>query len=246
MRRLRSRLTYANIVSSLALFLVLTGGTAVALTGSNTVFSDDITNDEVRTGDVRDDNLSGGGLASRDVRPNALTSADVSALTGADVTDGLLGAAEFATSIPAAHVTGPQQNVPFTNPSQTPLAFDTERYDTASMHDTATNNSRLTAPVNGIYAVTAQLQWSQNSTGDRSLFLKKNGTTEIGYVESDASASATGQPPQEATTQVRLAAGDYVEVVVAQSTDPTTTLFIRKTNESTPEFSMTWLAPGPE
>ena len=42
MRRIRSHLTYANLLSSLALFLVLTGGTAVALTGSNTVFSDDI------------------------------------------------------------------------------------------------------------------------------------------------------------------------------------------------------------
>ena len=38
MRRIRDRLTYANVISTIALFLALTGGTAVALSGSNTVF----------------------------------------------------------------------------------------------------------------------------------------------------------------------------------------------------------------
>ena len=44
---LPSRLSYANVVATLALFFALTGGTAVALTGSNTVVSDDIRNGEV-------------------------------------------------------------------------------------------------------------------------------------------------------------------------------------------------------
>ena len=57
MRRIRPRLTYANVISSLCLFLVLSGGTAVALSGSNTVFSDDIVDDAVRTADVRNDAL---------------------------------------------------------------------------------------------------------------------------------------------------------------------------------------------
>ena len=55
MRHIRRHLTYANVISTLALFLVLGGGTAVALNGSNTVFSDDITDNEVRTADVRND-----------------------------------------------------------------------------------------------------------------------------------------------------------------------------------------------
>jgi hypothetical protein len=50
--RLAHHLSYADIVSSICLFLVLTGGTAVALTGANTVFSDDITNGEVKTPDL--------------------------------------------------------------------------------------------------------------------------------------------------------------------------------------------------
>ena len=41
-RRMRSHLTYANAMATLAVFLVLGGGTAAALSGSNTVQSDDI------------------------------------------------------------------------------------------------------------------------------------------------------------------------------------------------------------
>lgn len=65
---IRSRLTYANIVSSLCLFLVLGGGTAVALSGSNTVFSDDIRNGEVKRADVRANAVNGGKVADNSLR----------------------------------------------------------------------------------------------------------------------------------------------------------------------------------
>ena len=41
----RSHLTYANVMVTILAFIVLGGGSAVALTGSNTVFTDDIAND---------------------------------------------------------------------------------------------------------------------------------------------------------------------------------------------------------
>ena len=74
---LRSHLTYANVMATIAVFLVLSGGTAVALSGSNTVFTDDIVDNEVRTADVRNDTLSGGGLAGGDLRPNSVGSSEV-------------------------------------------------------------------------------------------------------------------------------------------------------------------------
>jgi hypothetical protein len=49
---IRSHLSYANVMATIAVFLVLGGGTAVALDGSNTVFSDDIVNGEVKVADV--------------------------------------------------------------------------------------------------------------------------------------------------------------------------------------------------
>jgi hypothetical protein len=99
-QRIRAHLSYANVMATIAVFLVLSGGTAVALNGSNTVFSDDIVNGEVKEADVgqgavasaeiKDDSIVAG-----DVAPNALNSARIAdgSLTGTDVaTDSLTGA----------------------------------------------------------------------------------------------------------------------------------------------------------
>jgi hypothetical protein len=96
---LRSHLTYANMTATLALFLVLSGGTAVALSGSNTVFSDDITDNEVKTSDVRNDTLVGGGLAAADLQPGSVGTSEVAAnsLNGGDVDESQLDATPLRT-----------------------------------------------------------------------------------------------------------------------------------------------------
>ena len=53
MRRGISEHIRGNVVGYVALFLALSGGTAYALEGSNTVFSDDIVDNEVKTQDIR-------------------------------------------------------------------------------------------------------------------------------------------------------------------------------------------------
>ena len=70
---LKSTPSPSMIVALIALFVAL-GGTAVALDGSNTVFSDDIVNGEVYSGDVRNDTLAGGGLAAVDLQPGGTRS----------------------------------------------------------------------------------------------------------------------------------------------------------------------------
>jgi hypothetical protein len=69
MRHVRKHLTYANVLSSIALFLVLGGGTAVALNGANTVFSDDIVDHQVKSQDLAK-------LSFTAVRPNPRTTVD--------------------------------------------------------------------------------------------------------------------------------------------------------------------------
>jgi hypothetical protein len=90
MNRITSRLTYANVISSLCLFLLLGGGTAVALNGANTVFSDDIVNGQVREPDLAK-------LAFTAVNPNPVTATDpcasgqVGVFCGQDSMSGLRG-----------------------------------------------------------------------------------------------------------------------------------------------------------
>jgi hypothetical protein len=73
MRSIRSKLTYANVMSTLAVFLVLTGGTAIALNGHNTVQSDDLgPGAQVKAPDVADNAINGANVVD-----NSLTGDDV-------------------------------------------------------------------------------------------------------------------------------------------------------------------------
>ena len=51
---LRHRATYANVVATIALILAISGGSAYALKGRNTVFSNDIAPNQVRGADARE------------------------------------------------------------------------------------------------------------------------------------------------------------------------------------------------
>ena len=93
-----SRLTYANVVATLALVIAVAGGTAYA---ANTVFSSDIVNgevksadignNEVRSADVRDDTLAGGGLGSADIAKNSFRGPDIAESALQDVDAGTVG-----------------------------------------------------------------------------------------------------------------------------------------------------------
>jgi hypothetical protein len=80
MRPIRSQLTYANVVATLALFIALGGGTAAALSGSNTVQSDDLgPGAQVKAPDVADN-----AVGSPDVINESLTGADIKNKSGVD------------------------------------------------------------------------------------------------------------------------------------------------------------------
>jgi hypothetical protein len=232
----------SNVVGYIALFFALSTGSAVALRGSNTVFTDDIVDGAVKTqdisdtngvwsADVRDDTLENGGLKAADLRPDSVGTSEV--------VEGSLGTSELSSAIPAARVTNSADELTRDHIGES-LPFDSERYDTAGMH-TTTNNSRLTAPVKGIYAVSASVTWSSDPDGSRFVGLKKNGDT---FVAAQTQPAIAGNPTdQELSHQVLLQEGDYVEVRVHKvSGNP---LVVLKFPEASPEFAMTWLAPGP-
>jgi hypothetical protein len=72
LRKLRPHLSFANVTSVLALFVALGGTSAVALSGSNTVFSDDIANDNFNS-----PTEGQGGLVASDLRAGSVTSSEV-------------------------------------------------------------------------------------------------------------------------------------------------------------------------
>lgn len=97
----RSRLTFANVASSIALLLMLTTGVAYA--NHLQVFSSDIVNGEVRTNDMADDAVTTAKIALQAVTNGRLAAGSVTSgkvandtLTGQDIASDAVGREELA------------------------------------------------------------------------------------------------------------------------------------------------------
>jgi hypothetical protein len=101
------------------------------------------------------------------------------------------------------------------------LTFDTERWDTANLHD-ASAPQRLTIPTAGKYFVFSHLSWATQCCGSRLVSIVRNGDLVI------ATDNEQGDPVHHTELSVStvwdFAAGDYVEVHVAQDGALTATI----------------------
>lgn len=126
-------------------------------------------------------------------------------------------------------------NQSIANTTPAALAFNSERADTDTIHDNVTNNSRLTCKTAGVYAVSANVEWTANATGYRELFLLINGVTR--FADNVAPPVTTGVVTrQQAQGIYALAVNDYVEAWVNQSSGVALNI-ITAANYS-PEFMM--------
>jgi len=130
-----------------------------------------------------------------------------------------------------------------TNNTATALAFNSERYDqennTAStIHDTVTNNSRLTCRTAGVYEIKGCIEFAGNSTGDRAISIRLNGTTVIGTDYRAVPASGVGRI--SVSSAYALAVNDYVELLAFQTSGGS--LNVNSTGNYSPEFSMVLVA----
>jgi hypothetical protein len=122
------------------------------------------------------------------------------------------------TSPPAASV-GAANNQTVNNNSVFKLTFNTEAFDVGDLHDPG--SSRLTAPEDGIYQISAMVTWSSNATGSRTLAVIKNGTLAQLADSRDAFA---GLLSQSLSGLLALETGDFLEVTVFQDSGATLTL----------------------
>jgi len=104
------------------------------------------------------------------------------------------------------------------NSTETALQFDAELYDTNSFHDNSTNNTRMTVPAGkaGKYLITANTLFTNNSTGQRIVYLYVNSTAIQFSVA--IGGSATIDLTVSTSYVANLAVGDIVEVRAFQNT----------------------------
>jgi hypothetical protein len=92
LRKLRPRITYANVVSTIALGLAIGGGTAYAATkiGTSNIRYHAVTGSKVAVNAVTASKVKNSALSGSDIRDNSLTSAEIRA--------GTLLASDFAAN----------------------------------------------------------------------------------------------------------------------------------------------------
>ncbi len=154
--------------------------------------------------------------------------------TPATVADGSITPAKLAV-VPSARVT--KDGLQAAN-GDTPVAasWNTEEFDTANLWSPG-SPTRLTAPISGIYLVTAGAIRELNSAAIPSLAIRVGGTVDYAAEDPQPLASASRLPIQSISTIVPLTAGEYVEMTYSgQAIDG----FF---NSRRTHLSMTWLSP---
>jgi hypothetical protein len=172
--------------------------------------------------------------------PTTRTTGDLvtAATWNADLVDNI----RFLASPPACRVwNNANQSIP--NNVLTALLFNSERYDTDSMHSTVTNTSRITFTTAGVYVVFAHLNIASNATGKRSAGFRLNGGTFIGELTvPPVSGADTNLSP---CTTYKFAAGDYVECYVNQTSGVALNVVaLGDPYRHTFEFGATWVGLG--
>lgn len=145
---------------------------------------------------------------------------------------------------PACRVTHNVTQSHATSGSWLAVSFNTENFDTASMHDTVTNNSRISAPVTGIYIVHGSVEFA-SGTAVQAIGFRVNGTgtgspthSIQGHVDAVAQAGF-----YHYGDTIKLIANDYIELVALQSSGGALNL-VASTAEGRPNFSVVWVGRG--
>ena len=121
----------------------------------------------------------------------------------------------------------------------TTLTFDSERFDTQSMHSTSVNTGRITIPTGwaGLYYFEAHIGWASNATGIRQLYMLINGTTV--FAVNDVTSVTANAFAMSVSGLYRLAVADYVTVIATQTSGGN--LNVTQAAAYTPEFACVWL-----
>jgi len=114
------------------------------------------------------------------------------------------------------------------------LAFDSERYDTDTIHDTTTNNSRLTCKTAGKYIISAAIGFFHNATGVRRVEIYHSSGVILG--KQDVHSLSDMDHYCTVTAIWDLAVNEYVEVRVYQSSGGA--LNVLKSSHYSAEFMM--------
>jgi hypothetical protein len=200
------------------------------------ILSDDLGNQQVTSEKIADAAINAEKLAA-----NSVDSANVidNSLTGDDIDESTLAvpAAGFAP-LPAASVRlGQVQAIPSSANEFTALNTTGVLLNVGNMHSSA-NPTRLTAPINGVYMITASTGFLPNAAGTRELRIIRNGQAPGQGTLVGQKGPANGDILSVAVVR-KLNAGEFVEAKVRQDSGGDLGALPAVT-----DFAIAWVSPG--
>jgi hypothetical protein len=146
----------------------------------------------------------------------------------------------FITSAGGGYTEGARvynsSNISVAHAALTALTFDSERYDTDSIHSTVSNTSRLTCQTDGKYLISANIHFASSAAGtSRAIIIELNGSGT--YIAFDSRRPVSGDATRlSISTIYDLSAGNYVQLIPYQ--DSSGSLNVLASGNYSPEFMM--------
>lgn len=135
------------------------------------------------------------------------------------------------------------QSIP--NSTQTVAVFDIETYDTDTMHDNVTNNTRITFRTAGLYIVAGGGEFATAADYQmHGAYIRLNGSTPIFL--GDGGAQTTNNPGAwfNVSGVYKFAVNDYVEMVVQQVNGAAAARNMTAVADYSPVLTATWIGRG--
>lgn len=182
--------------------------------GSSEIAANAVGSSEIATNAVGADELADNAVDTAAIADNAVTNPKLA--------DNAVNTAEIATgAVTATKVSFPMvravwsANTAVANDSDAAVAFGgTDEYDTDTMHNPASQNTRITIGTAGVYGIGGWYVMAADADGARGIYLRKNGTTII--AQKKITTAAFGAAPNDAMeiyTEAKFVATDYVELM---------------------------------
>lgn len=172
----------------------------------------------------------------------------------ATVSDGNVAPASWGNSVKAAtdYLANPPACRVYHNTTQsvsdsvvTPLVFNSERFDTDTMHDTVTNTGRITFKTAGLYIVTLTFAYANAADYlSASAKIRLNGATELVETFGGTQTDANDHYFVNVTTLYKFAVNDYVEALAWQNNTANTARNVVAAGNKSPEFAAVWVGLG--
>lgn len=152
-------------------------------------------------------------------------------------------ATDYLANPPACRVYN-SGNISVPNNIETVLTFDSERWDTNSMHSTSSLTSRITFNTAGLYLVWGGVSFVGAADYSRIYgAIKLNGITYLALEDMEPNAT-TNTKYFTVDTIYKFAVGDYIEVYVSQVNGAAAARNASANPNRSLEFSATWIGLG--